>query len=96
MALLLDAGKAQDLPSAYSTALRLNDELWKAEQASQAQASEADRQKKAAEDAARARRNAVSSRSSTPAGKQTPKGDNKGLRAQLEEAFDEHVGAGRV
>ncbi len=96
MALLLETGKARDLPSAYDMALRLNDELWKAEQASKVQASEAERQKKAAEAAALARRNAVSSRSSTPAGKQGAKSDNKSLRSQLEESFDEVVGGGRV
>ena len=91
MALLIQAGKASDYPSAYSMAIRLNDELWKSEQASAAQAAEAARQQAAAAQAGVARRNNVSPRSATPAAKTGDKGGKKGLRGQLEDAFEEHT-----
>lgn len=95
MALLLESGKAPDYPSAYEKALRLHDDLWKAQQDEQRQADEAERLRKSQEAALRARRNNVSPRSSTPAGKPASTG-KRSLRDQLSEAFDEHVDSGRV
>ena len=93
MALLLDAGKAQDLKSAYSMALRLHDDLFAAEQAAKGKADEAarlDAQRKAV---AVAKGSAVSVKSATPASAgSAPK---KGIRSQLEDAFDQHM-SGRV
>lgn len=95
MALLLETGKAQTYEGAYKLALRLHDDLWAAEQQAQSAAAEAERQKQAVEAAQRARRNTVSFRSETP-GRAGATSGKKDLRGHLEEAFDEHAGAGRV
>ena len=93
MALLLEAGKAQDLNGAYKLAVRMNDDLWQQEQAEKTQA-EANAKLEAQRHAAQvAKRNAFSPRSATPASASAPA--KKGLRAALEDAFDEHT-AGRV
>ena len=89
MALLLEAGKAQDLKSAYNMALRLHDDLFEAEQEAKRKADDTarlDAQRKAV---AAAKGSAVSVRSATPASAgAAPK---KGIRAQLEEAYDQHA-----
>ena len=93
MALLLDAGKAQDLKSAYSMALRLHDDLFAAEQEAKTKASEAARLEASRKAVQVAKGSAVSVKSATPASAgAAPK---KGIRSQLEEAFDQHT-AGRV
>lgn len=93
MALLLEAGKAQDLKSAYSMALRLHDDLWAAQQAAQGKADEAARQEANRKAVAAAKGSAVSVKSATPAtAGAAPK---KGIRSQLEEAYDQHA-SGRV
>lgn len=93
MAGLLQAGLAQDLTSAYDAALRLpkHSEIWDAMQKQQRETdgkekAEADR--KAAE---AARRNSVSPKSATPAS--TAPTTAKGLRANLEAAYNEHIGS---
>ena len=96
MAGLLQAGLAQDLQSAYEAALRMpqHSDIWDAMQQQQREAQEkekAEAQRKAVE---AARRNQVSPRTSSPAGI-AQKGSAKGLRSQLESAFDEHT-TGRV
>jgi hypothetical protein len=95
MAGLLQAGLAQDLPSAYDAALRhpKHSEIWDAMQQQQRAADQAEQQRKLKEEAERARRNNVSPRTATPAGQAS--GPKKGLRATLEEAFDQHT-ASRV
>jgi len=95
MAQLLDAGVSQDLQSAYEAALALpqHRELAQAQQEQQRLAEEKARKEKQAADALRARQASVSPRSATPA--VAGKADKKGLRGQLEEAFEEHH-AGRV
>lgn len=95
MAQILEAGLAQDLQSAYDAALRMpqHSEIFSALQEQERATKEAEKVRQAAEAAQRARRNTVSPRSATPAGKQ--QGDKKGLRATLEDAFDEHT-ASRV
>lgn len=95
MAGLLQAGLAQDLKSAYDAALRMpqHSEIYEAMQQQQREAEErrkADEQRKAVE---AARRNQVSPKSATPASKAP--GSTKGLRSQLEAAYDEHA-VGRV
>lgn len=89
MALLLEAGKAQDLKSAYSMALRLHDDLFEAEQESKRKADDTARQEAQRKAVAAAKGSAVSVRSATPASAgAAPK---KGIRAQLEEAYDQHA-----
>ena len=93
MALLLEAGKAQDLKSAYSMALRLHDDLFAQEQAAKAAASEAGRLEAQRKAVSAAKGSAVSVKSATPASAgAAPK---KGIRSQLEESFDQHM-SGRV
>lgn len=93
MALLLEAGKAQDLKSAYSMALRLHDDLFAAEQEAKSRATEAARQEAQRKAVAVAKGSAVSVKSATPASAgAAPK---KGIRSQLEDAFDQHA-TGRV
>ena len=93
MALLLDAGKAQDLKSAYSMALRLHDDLWQAEQAAQGKAQEAARLEASRKAVAVAKGSAVSVKSATPAS--AGSAPRKGIRGTLEDAFDQHM-TGRV
>lgn len=95
MAQLLESGLADDIPSAYEAAIRhpRHSDIFEAEQKQRREKDEAERQKKAREEADRARRNNVSPRTATPQGQAS--GAKKGLRAQLEEAYDQHT-AGRV
>lgn len=94
MAELLQLGRAQDLKSAYDKAIRMHDDVWQSIQEAQRQSAEAERQRLAAEAAAKARGKAVSVKSATPSG-QANAGEAKGRRAQLAEAFSV-VGGGRV
>lgn len=94
MALILESGRAADLPGAYKLALRLHDDIWQEQQQATAQA---DAAKKAAEKAAaaqRARSNAVSIRTSTPSGAATANGD-KNLRDQIRDNLRE-ASSGRL
>ena len=95
MAQLLEAGLADDLASAYQTALShpRHAGLAVADRQQREAADKAEQARKAAEQAQRARRSAVSPRTATPAGKTA--GDKKGLRSALEDAFDQHA-EGRV
>ena len=65
---LLRSGAAQDLASAYSKAIRLNDDIWQAEQDRKHREAEAERQRQQAEAAAKARSKVISVRSATPTG----------------------------
>lgn len=94
MGQLLDAGLAQDLNDAYSKALRMNDDLWQAEQDAKRKADETARLEAQRKATAAAKANAVSVRSATPA--TAGAGANKGsVRSALEAAVEQHVG-GRV
>ena len=93
MALLLDAGKAPDLKSAYSMALRLHDDLFAAEQEAKTKATEAARLDANRKAVAAAKGSAVSVKSATPAS--AGAATKKGIRSQLEEAYDSVVD-GRV
>jgi hypothetical protein len=89
MGQLLQSGVAADLQTAYDKAIRLHDDIWQQEQASQA--SSANRQaelqrKKAA---------ASSPRSASPTGNQTAGNGTKSLRETLVDSFDSAV-SGRV
>lgn len=93
MALLLQAGKAQDLKSAYNMALRLHDDLFAEQQAANRKADDTarlDAQRKAV---AVAKGSAVSVRSATPASAgAAPKGNR---REALSDAWDQHM-SGRI
>lgn len=89
MAQLLEAGLAPDPDKAYSMAVRLDDEVWTAEQARQSQAAEAAKTQSHA--VARAKAAAVSPRSATPSGV-VGKAPATDRRALLEEAFDASTG----
>lgn len=93
----LQAGLAEDYPSAYEAALRhpKHANLWDAMQKQQATEKEADTVKAAAETAKRARSQAVSVKSSTPTTQPAADG-KKGLREQLSEAVDRTLASGRV
>jgi len=68
MAQLLEAGFAPDLKTAYAKAVRVDDEVWTAEQARQSQATHAAQINQQANVVAQAKAKAVSPRSSTPSG----------------------------
>lgn len=86
---LLQAGLATDLDSAYSKALRLNDELFTQTQAQQREAAEKERRLNADKAAKAAKANAVSTRTATPGSVTAATGGAaKGRRAALEDAFD--------
>ena len=89
MAQLLESGYAPDLKTAYAKAVRLDDEVWTAEQARQSQAAEAAKTQSHA--VARAKAAAVSPRSATPSGV-VGKAPATDRRALLEEAFDASTG----
>lgn len=95
MAGLLQAGLAPDLESAYAHALRLDDELWQADQQRQAESAEKQRLQAEADRVHKARANAVSPRGATPAGTNVANG-KRGLRDTLEEQVSAVLGGGRV
>lgn len=85
MGQLLALGMADDLPTAYQKAVRLHDDVWQQEQASQA--SGADRQRQLA-----SKRAAASSpRSASPTGAMNSGGGKKSTRDAVAEAFDLHA-----
>ena len=96
MAGLLQAGLAEDLPSAYEAALRhpRHSDLFADMQQQQSAQQEAEQKAAKAKVVQRARANAVSPSSSTPAGKMMQSGE-KGLREQLTENL-RAVAGGRV
>lgn len=89
MAQLLESGLAPDLKTAYAKAIRMDDEVWTAEQTRQSQATIAAQTQTQA--VAKAKAKAVSPRSATPSGAigKAPATDR---RALLEEAFDASTG----
>ena len=93
MAQLLESGLANDLEGAYHAAVKLDDELWQAEQQAKLKAEEAQRLEAQAKAVKAAKGNAISPKSSTPS---VPgAGAKKGLRDTLESAYEE-VMSGRV
>jgi len=91
---LLQTGMAENLNDAYEKAILLNPELREAEQQRLAQENADKARQEAAARVAKARSSAVSPRSDTPSGSMAGDG-KKGLRANLEDAF-EQVSSGRV
>lgn len=97
MALLLDAGEAQDLNDAYRKAIRLDDALWQTEQETKAKADEAARLESQRKAVAAAKAANVSTRTATPSsGADGSKSKGGSIRGALEDAYEQHVGAGRV
>ena len=96
MAGLLQAGLADDLPSAYEAALRhpKHADLFESLQQQQREQQEAQLKEAQKQKVQRARSNAVSTSSATPSGQMNATGE-KGLRDQLTENFRAVVG-GRV
>jgi len=87
MAQLLELGKAQDLETAYTKAVRLNDEVWAMEQ--ERLLTDAKKQASQAQQVARAKATAVSPKSVTPNGTQAKveaKDRRSLLMAQMTEA----------
>lgn len=91
MARLMNAGEASDLDSAYTKAMRLHDDIWQRQQASQREADEAKRREEANRAAKAARANTVSTRTATPGSVAATAGVATGRRAALEEAFAQHT-----
>lgn len=83
MAQLLESGLAPDLETAYTKAVRMDDEVWSAEQARQSQAASA--QTASRQVVAKAKAAAVSPRSATPScvGKTTDAKDRRPLIAHM-------------
>lgn len=94
MAQLLESGLAPDLDQAYTKAVRMNDDVWQAEQQRQATANAAQQQASQAAAAAKAKSRAVSTRPATPSGVVTTS-QAKDRRAILAEQMDAIAG-GRV
>lgn len=95
MAGLLQSGLAQDLSSAYDKAIRMNDDLWQAQQAQQTTQAEAERKRAAANVAASARQKVASVKSATPSSAAATASTAKDRRSQLAEAVSS-VGGSRV
>lgn len=95
MALLLEAGRAQDLDDAYAKAVRLSDDAWKAEQERQAQFNQASQQQAKAAVLAKAKASSGQVKSATPS-TIIPAQTAKDRRGQLASAFDEIASPGRV
>ncbi len=95
MAKLLESGFTQDLDTAYAKAVRMNDDVWNAEQERQAQShQQATQQPSSAAVVAKAKAAAVSPRSATPSGV-TAAVDPKDRHSMLSAAFNERA-SGRV
>ncbi len=92
---LLKSGEATDLPTAYTKAVRLNDDIWEAEQAAKTAAAQSAAQKAQQAQVGKAKATAVSPRTATPSA-DADTGKAKGIRASLESAFDAHATPGRV
>lgn len=93
MAGLLQAGLADDMASAYETALRMpkHSDIFESINAQKKEQEEAKKREQAQKLVESAKSKAVSTKTSTPVG--TAKASDKGLRSILEEAFEEHVSA---
>ena len=91
---LLRAGLAPDLPSAYTKSVRMHDDIWEADQKSNQDSVQKAKQEAQAKTVVKAKSAAVSVKSATPASETPAKG--KGIRGNLEAAFDAHANPGRV
>lgn len=95
MAQLLETGVAKDLDTAYSKAVRLNDDAWNAEQQRQTAAAATSQTANKAAAAAKARQASGSVRSGASA-VTTRAAPSNDIRESLESAFEQHTAAGRV
>lgn len=95
---LLRAGLAKDLPNAYQAALGMpqHSQLLEAQRQQQRETEAKEKARLTQEATERAKRNNVSPRTQTPTALVQDDKSRKGLRANLEEAYDAHVGASRV
>jgi len=93
MAQLLEAGRAQDLKTAYTKAVRMNDELWQAEQDAQQQANAQAQLQEKARAVAKAKANTISTRSATPTGADSG-AKPQGTRATVAAAVEAAMGQG--
>lgn len=96
MAQLLDAKLVDDIPSAYEAALKMpqHSDLYEQAQKQRQASDDAEKARQQKEIADRAKRNAVSTKSATPASVQA-NGAKKDRRSVLEDAYETHV-VGRV
>lgn len=90
MAGLLQSNVAPDLDTAYDKAIRLHDDIWTQEQERKAQETAAEKSKQREQQTSRAKAQTISPRSATPSATGNAKAE-KGIRANLEAAFDEHA-----
>lgn len=88
MSLLLQGGKADDLQSAYDKAIRLHDDLWQEQQATQAKERAEQLALQNQQKVAQAKAKAVSPKSTAPTGMKGS-GNGKSLRETLSDQFDE-------
>ena len=96
MALIIQQGRAADLPNAYRLAIRLQDDLWQEEQTRQREHSEAEKRLAQDKAAKEAKAKALSPRSSTPSATlATGNSGKKDIRSLLSEGYDSLAG-GRV
>ena len=96
MALLLQQGRAADLPSAYDKAVRLHDDLWEAEQTRKRESSETEKRLAQDKAAKEAKAKALSPRSSTPSATlATGNSGKKDIRSLLSDGYDALAG-GRI
>ena len=93
MAQLLELGKAQDIPTAYRLAVRLNDDVWQQEQDKLLTQARQDAIKQA--QVQKAKSAAVSVKSTTPSGITSDNVDKKDRRAVIGSAFD-NIATSRV
>ncbi len=91
MAQLLESGIAKNLDNAYEKAVRMNDDVWSAEQERQAQAQAVRQAADKAAAVSKAKTNNVSPKSTTPSGV-SASNVGKDRRALLEAAFDSSGG----
>lgn len=93
MAQLLELGKAQDIPTAYRLAVRLNDDVWQQEQDKLLSSAKQEAIKQA--QVQKAKSAAVSVKSTTPSGITSDNVDKKDRRAVIGSAFD-NIATSRV
>ena len=97
MSQLLEANLADDLESAYETALRhpRHAALWASIQEQDRASQEEARRQQEQQRVQKAKGKAVSTASATPSGNSSEE-KPKGLRSSIESAFEQHAGGGRV
>jgi hypothetical protein len=96
MVLLLQQGRATDLPNAYNKAIRLHDDIFEEEQKRQRESSESEKRLAQDKAAKEAKARALSPRSTTPSATlATSNSGKKDIRSLLSEGYDS-LATGRV